>query len=233
MPPYKIWIHAREYQVTLYKWSMFMYIHMELNLHGIPLKSILIHPIPIRMIVEPDQNPKFKRPPFNRASMITKCLFRTFYLFSIEVGKYWNIISTAFVSTSIFSIQNMMPTTIKVDFFRLSRDMNNKRISCVAKNNEINDPKTRTVTVQMNRKKHISSIYWKLRIGWFSVRPQSVKILRKETYLTEGQKVHIVCEVENDCNILIKSPLTFCSRPGPGQPAASADSVVSRWISSG
>ena len=30
--------------------------------------------------------------------------------------------------------------------------MNNKRISCVAKNNEINDPKTRTVTVQMNRK---------------------------------------------------------------------------------
>ena len=40
--------------------------------------------------------------------------------------------------------------------FRLSRDMNNKRISCVAKNNEINDPKTRTVTVQMNRKKNTS-----------------------------------------------------------------------------
>ena len=39
--------------------------------------------------------------------------------------------------------------------FRLSRDMNNKRISCVAKNNEINDPKTRTVTVQMNCKKNI------------------------------------------------------------------------------
>ena len=30
--------------------------------------------------------------------------------------------------------------------------MNNKKISCVAKNNEINPPKTRTVTVQMNRK---------------------------------------------------------------------------------
>ena len=28
------------------------------------------------------------------------------------------------------------------------------------------------------------------------VRPQSVEILRKESYLTEGQKVHIVCEVE-------------------------------------
>ena len=30
--------------------------------------------------------------------------------------------------------------------------MNNKKISCVAKNNEINAPKTRTVTVQMNCK---------------------------------------------------------------------------------
>ena len=48
-----------------------------------------------------------------------------------------------------------------------------------------------------------------LRTGWFLVRPQSVKILRKETYLTEGQKVHIVCEVENNCNILMKSPITF------------------------
>ena len=86
-------------------------------------------------------------------------------------------------------------------FFRLSRDMNNKRISCVAKNNEINDPKTRTVTVQMNRK-NTSFINGHWRIGWFLVRPQSVKILRKETYLTEGQKVHIVCEVENNCNIL-------------------------------
>ena len=35
---------------------------------------------------------------------------------------------------------------------RLSREMNNKKISCVAKNNEINAPKTRTVTVQMNCK---------------------------------------------------------------------------------
>lgn len=85
--------------------------------------------------------------------------------------------------------------------------MNNKRISCVAKNNEINDPKTRTVTVQMNRKKNY--INGHLRTGCFLVRPQSVKILRKETYLTEGQKVHIVCEVENNCNILMKSPITF------------------------
>ena len=30
--------------------------------------------------------------------------------------------------------------------------MNNKKISCVAKNNEINAPKTRTVTIQMNCK---------------------------------------------------------------------------------
>ena len=30
--------------------------------------------------------------------------------------------------------------------------MNNKKVSCVAKNNDINDPKTRTVTIQMNRK---------------------------------------------------------------------------------
>ena len=34
--------------------------------------------------------------------------------------------------------------------FRLSRDMNNKKVSCEAKNNDINDPKTRTVTIQMN-----------------------------------------------------------------------------------
>ena len=49
-------------------------------------------------------------------------------------------------------------------FSRLSRDMNNKRISCVAKNNEINDPKTRTVTVQMNRK-NTSFINEHWRIG--------------------------------------------------------------------
>ena len=36
-----------------------------------------------------------------------------------------------------------------------------------------------------------------MKIALFLVRPQSVKILRKETYLTEGQKVHIVCEVRN------------------------------------
>ena len=34
--------------------------------------------------------------------------------------------------------------------FRLSREMNNKKVSCEAKNNEINDPKTRTVTIKMN-----------------------------------------------------------------------------------
>ena len=30
--------------------------------------------------------------------------------------------------------------------------MNNKKISCEAKNNDINQPKTRTVTIQMNCK---------------------------------------------------------------------------------
>ncbi len=35
---------------------------------------------------------------------------------------------------------------------RLGREMNNKKIKCVAKNNDINPPKTRTVTVRMNRK---------------------------------------------------------------------------------
>ena len=33
---------------------------------------------------------------------------------------------------------------------RLSRDMSSKKVSCEAKNNDINDPKTRTVTIQMN-----------------------------------------------------------------------------------
>merc|ERR1719342_2047391 len=64
----------------------------------------------------------------------------------------------------------------KLKYNVLNRSMNNKKVSCVAKNNDINEPKTRTVTIQMN------------------LRPQSVKILRKETYLTEGQKVRIVCE---------------------------------------
>ena len=42
--------------------------------------------------------------------------------------------------------------TVIIIIIRLSREMNNKKISCVAKNNEINAPKTRTVTVQMNCK---------------------------------------------------------------------------------
>ena len=33
--------------------------------------------------------------------------------------------------------------------------MNGKKVSCVAQNNEINDPKTRTVTIQMNCKFNI------------------------------------------------------------------------------
>ena len=31
-----------------------------------------------------------------------------------------------------------------------------------------------------------------------SVRPQSVKILRKEAFLTEGTKVQVVCEVSQE-----------------------------------
>ena len=41
-------------------------------------------------------------------------------------------------------------------------------------------------------------IYWLCNANSsIAVRPQSVEILRKETYLTEGKKVHIVCEVNN------------------------------------
>ena len=35
-------------------------------------------------------------------------------------------------------------------FPRLGRDMNQKKISCMAQNNEINPPKTRTVKIKMN-----------------------------------------------------------------------------------
>ena len=66
------------------------------------------------------------------------------------------------------------------------------------------------------------------------MRPQSVKILRKETYLTEGQKVHIVCEVENNCDIFDEIFAdVFLPPTGPGQRAARPDTVVSRGISSG
>ena len=34
--------------------------------------------------------------------------------------------------------------------------MNNKKVSCEAKNNDINQPKTRTVTIQMNCKSDVS-----------------------------------------------------------------------------
>lgn len=41
------------------------------------------------------------------------------------------------------------------------------------------------------------SIDFSMQILSIAVRPQSVEILRKETYLTEGKKVHIVCEVNH------------------------------------
>ena len=47
---------------------------------------------------------------------------------------------------------------------RLNRDMNNKKVSCVAKNNDINDPKTRTVTVQMNCKYNNTPCKYKCNI---------------------------------------------------------------------
>ena len=73
--------------------------------------------------------------------------------------------------------------------------MNNKKISCEAKNNDINQPKTRTVTIQMNCKCLLTVSFL---ITLFSVRPQSVKILRKEAFLTEGTKVQVVCEVSQE-----------------------------------
>ena len=82
--------------------------------------------------------------------------------------------------------------------------MNNKKVSCVAKNNDINDPKTRTVTIQMNCEfLALFSAIITLMMGWtfyddlYLVRPQSVKILRKQNFLTEGVKVQIICEVRN------------------------------------
>ena len=41
------------------------------------------------------------------------------------------------------------------------------------------------------------------------VRPQSVKILRKEAFLTEGTKVQVVCEVsqEEEAVVMIVSVL--------------------------
>ena len=82
--------------------------------------------------------------------------------------------------------------------------MNNKKVSCVAKNNDINDPKTRTVTIQMNCEfLALFSALITLMMGWtfyddlYLVRPQSVKILRKQNFLTEGVKVQIICEVRN------------------------------------
>ena len=82
--------------------------------------------------------------------------------------------------------------------------MNNKKVSCVAKNNDINDPKTRTVTIQMNCEfLALFSAIIALMMVWtfyddlYLVRPQSVKILRKQNFLTEGVKVQIICEVRN------------------------------------
>ncbi|XP_023326509.1 protein turtle [Eurytemora carolleeae] len=66
--------------------------------------------------------------------------------------------------------------TNRLRYTRLGREMNNKKISCVAKNNEINEPKTRTVTIRMN------------------LRPETVKILHKAEFLVEGKPVQIICE---------------------------------------
>ena len=57
----------------------------------------------------------------------------------------------------VFSRHFLANKTVNI-IIRLSREMNNKKISCVAKNNEINAPKTRTVTVQMSCKWNLASI---------------------------------------------------------------------------
>ena len=51
----------------------------------------------------------------------------------------------------LYSTLQLWPYLFKF-YFRLNRNMNDKKVSCVAQNNEINDPKTRTVTIQMNCK---------------------------------------------------------------------------------
>ena len=53
-------------------------------------------------------------------------------------------------SCSLTILHSYSPVVFSIYLCRLSRDMSNKKVSCEAKNNDINDPKTRTVTIQMN-----------------------------------------------------------------------------------
>ena len=69
-----------------------------------------------------------------------------------------------------------------------------------------------------------------LYLYFFPVRPQSVKIQRKETYLTERQKVRIVCEVKVFICKLGEKNVWF---EGAGQRASCSNSMVSWGISAG
>ena len=57
---------------------------------------------------------------------------------------------TVLQSCSLTILHSYSPVVFSIYLCRLSRDMSNKKVSCEAKNNDINDPKTRTVTIQMN-----------------------------------------------------------------------------------
>ena len=91
------------------------------------------------------------------ASIIKYCLSRVFLIyfqFAIEVSKHSNniLIGPHQIQWSPNSIWSNIFNKCIIYQSRLNRNMNNKRVSCVAKNNDINDPKTRTVTIQMNCK---------------------------------------------------------------------------------
>ena len=95
----KIWTHDREYQVTLSRMQSMIFMESQQT------KSY-----PTKTISESDQNTKFLVT--SDLSLIghqwSQNVYSELFIyiqFSIEVGKHWNIISTAFVSTSIFSIQ--------------------------------------------------------------------------------------------------------------------------------
>ena len=66
-----------------------------------------------------------------------------------------------------------------------------------------------------------------MSLPFFPVRPQSVKILRKEKFLTEGVKVQIVCEVRKYHDI------NFCGGVWPESAFEKITSIFGMFLISG